>query len=271
MLKRGDRGPQVLHLQRHLQRLGYTLPRFGADGSLGTETLQAVRLFEQDRHLAVSPNDVVQEKTIETAWSAKPYLRGLDVSRWQGEIDWRAVAASGYRWVYIKATEGRTGVDPLFAKNLAGARAAGLVVGAYHFWWPERDAVVQAQHFAKVARPFQPGDLPPCLDVEMENNLEGRELDARLQALIDEVKKLWGVTPVIYSSRRVYSEWGLTAGSECPFWMVSWSSKERLVAPFPRWTFWQTGPASGVPGILEEVDRNLFCGGEAELRTLAGG
>jgi lysozyme len=270
MLKRGDRGPQVLTLQRHLLRLGYPLPRFGADASLGGETLAAVRLLEQDRHWTVSPNDIVQDSTLAAVANARPYLRGLDVSKWQGEIDWPRVASAGYRWVYVKAAEGRTGTDPAYARNIAGARAAGLVAGPYMFWHPERDPLEQARHFARVAGPHQPGQLPPVLDVERENDLTPIELNARMQALINETRRLFGAVPVIYSSRRVYSEWGLSVGGECPFWMVSWSSRERLVAPWSRWTFWQTGPAKGVPGIEGEVDRNLFNGGEAELRALAG-
>jgi lysozyme len=268
MLQRGARGPIVLQLQRRLTELGY---RPGAeDGILGPKTLAAVRLLEQDRHWPISPNDQVIGSTITGAGQAFPYLRGLDVSRWQGSIYWRQVAASGYRWVYIKATEGRTGIDPAYARNVAGARAAGLVVGAYHFWWPERDPREQARHFAKVAGPHQAGDLPPCLDVEQDNGLKSAELDGRLQLLINDVRQLFGTVPTIYSSRRVYREWGLRVGGECPFWMVSWASKERLVEPWSRWTFWQTGPAKGVPGIEGDVDRNLFQGGEAQLRALTG-
>lgn len=270
MLRKGDRGPQVLQLQRHLLRLGYPLQRFGADASLGTETLAAVRLFEQDRHLQVSPNDVVSDGTVAAAAKSRPYLRGLDVSKWQGEIDWREVAAAGYRWVYVKATEGRTGVDPTYARNIAGARAAGLVAGPYMFWHPERDPLEQARHFARVAGPWRPGQLPPVLDVERENSLTPSELNDLLQELIVETFRLFGAMPVIYSSRRVYTEWGLSAGGECGLWMVSWSSRERLFQPFSSWLLWQTGPASGVPGIAGEVDRNLFAGGEEELRALAG-
>lgn len=172
------------------------------------------------------------------------------------------------RFVYAKATEGRTFIDPSFSRNRQEASAAGLAVGAYHFWLPERDPVEQARHFFSVAGLRREGELPPCLDVEKDNELSSSERNDRLQELIVETFNLFRVLPVIYSSRRVYREWGLVVGGECPFWMVSWSTKERLVEPFRTWTFWQTGPAAGVPGISGPVDRNLFHGGEAELRAL---
>ncbi len=255
--------------QAELVRLGYPLPKSTrADGTLdgicGPETLTMARLLEQDRHWPVSPNGPLGD-TVARAKEATAYARGLDVSKHQGEIGWSLVASAGYRFVYAKATEGRTYEDPSWRTNRAGAAAAGLEVGAYHYWWPERDPVVQAEHFFKVATQDGKRSLPlaPALDVEMDNDLEPAEVNAHLHMLIEETERLWGRVPVIYSSRRVYTEWGLAgleepAGAGCPFWMVSWSSRERLVKPWKEWALWQTGPASGVPGIMGPVDRNLL-------------
>jgi GH25 family lysozyme M1 (1,4-beta-N-acetylmuramidase) len=268
-MKRGDKGAVVRAFQRDLLRLGYPLPKSTQpsgelDGLCGPETLAMARLLEQDRAWPVSPNGIIDAETLRRAQKAEAYARGLDVSQHQGEIGWSLVAGAGYRFVYAKATEGRTHEDPTWRINRAGAAAAGLEVGAYHYWWPKRDAKIQAEHFFHVATQGGKRALPlaPALDVEMDNDLEPAEINARLQSLIDETTRLWGRVPVIYSSRRVYTEWGLAgmekpAGAECPFWMVSWSSKERLVAPWDSWALWQTGPERGVPGINSLVDRNL--------------
>ena len=74
-------------------------------------------------------------------------LAGIDVSHFQGEVDWGAVAAAGVRFAFIKATEGLDDVDPRFAQNWQGSRAAGLLRGAYHFLHPNLDARQQAAHF----------------------------------------------------------------------------------------------------------------------------
>lgn len=261
-MKRGDKGAAVLAYQEDLRRLGYPLPKStrtdgSLDGIAGAEVLGATRLLEQDRHWRLSPESTVSDKTLTRAREAKPYARGLDVSKHQSVIDWKAVYAAGYRFAIIKATEGRSYVDPFFELNYDGARAAGLTVGVYHFWWVERDPKAQAAHLAKTYQ-FKPGDLPPSLDVEQEHDLEPAEVNERLQLLIDETKRLFGVTPLIYSSHRVYKEWGLKVGGECPFWMVRWGADPLLVKPWTDWKIWQTGPAQGVPGIRGPVDRNLM-------------
>ncbi len=94
-------------------------------------------------------------------------LPGIDVSHWQGTIDWSAVAATGQRFVFAKASEGQTYDDPMYAANRAGAGANGILFGAYHFAQPDtstNDAVIEADHFADVAAPVR-GDLYPVLDI----------------------------------------------------------------------------------------------------------
>lgn len=259
----------VAAFQRDLLRLGYPLPRWGADGRLGPETLGAARLLEQDRRWPLSPRGTLAPLTVAMAGTTEPYLRGLDVSKHQGKIDWSAVAKAGYRWAYIKATEGRTHVDPCWAANVRGARAAGLAVGAYHFWWIERDPLVQARHLARVAEDAGPLDLPVCLDWEQDHGLSRTSVEARLFALVEETTAQQHERPVIYTSRRIVERdlpRGLGSDSEvetalsgCPWWMVSWANKARHSLPWgSAWTLWQTGPAQGVPGIEGPVDRNLM-------------
>ncbi len=273
-MNRGTRGPEVAAYQAELVRLGYPLPKSTrADGTLdgivGPEVLGATRLLEQDRRWPLSPRGSIAPETREAASHASEYLRGLDVSKHQGKIDWSAVAGAGYRWVYVKATEGRTYVDPLFEQHAHGAAEAGLSVGAYHFWWPERDPATQARHLAATIK----GRslllyLPVCLDWEQEHGLSSRELGARLVALIEATRQEVGQTPLIYTSRRIVDRDlpGLdreapvgAALASCPWWMVSWSRTQRPAQPWgARWSVWQTGPAQGVPGVEGPVDRNLL-------------
>lgn len=92
-------------------------------------------------------------------------LPGINVSHYQGEIGWQQVRAAGIAFAYAKATEGVSYADPRYNANLAGATAVNLPFGAYHFYSPGRDPIVQADHFLNVAH-VGPGSLPPVLDVE---------------------------------------------------------------------------------------------------------
>ena len=98
---------------------------------------------------------------------------GIDVSAWQGTINWAKVADAGIRFAIMKATEGSSWNDPTYAKNVSGATSNGIVVGAYHFADPSSasgDAVAEADHFVSVAR-NSPGDIVPALDIEHKGNL----------------------------------------------------------------------------------------------------
>eukprot|EP01042_Synura_sphagnicola_P030441 gene30441-39226_t len=98
--------------------------------------------------------------------AARQYpIQGIDISRWQGEIDWASVKAAGTRFVYIKATEGGDHIDPAFLRNWEGARRAGIPRGAYHFVYWCRPAHEQAVWF-KQHIPNDPEALPPVLDLE---------------------------------------------------------------------------------------------------------
>ena len=110
----------------------------------------------------------------QAAWQ----VPGIDVSKYQGEIRWRAVAAANVRFAVIRATLGNDYRDPRYAENLARATAHGLAVGAYHFAepsWAPRDAIREADHFLAVARVAR-DDLLPVLDIESSGGLSPRQL-----------------------------------------------------------------------------------------------
>src|SRR5205085_3829049 len=111
-----------------------------------------------------------------SATASSTWLQGIDVSNWQGSINWTKVAADGKRFAFLKACEGRTYVDPMYAQNRQGALAAGVVVGAYHFALPDSskgDAIAEADHFAAVAG-VRAGDVIPVLDLERVGGLSRR-------------------------------------------------------------------------------------------------
>lgn len=190
---------------------------------------------------------------------------GIDVSHWQGAITWSKVAGAGYGFVYAKATEGKTFNDPNYAANRSGAKAAGMLFGAYHFASPDtsaNDAVLEADHFANVAGPVS-GELKPVLDIESSGGLSTTALINWAQAWLDEARAKIGVRPVIYSGPYF---WRTYMGDTTQFaaegyknlWIANWN------VPAPDvpaqnwdgngWSVWQYSDCGSVPGISGCVD-----------------
>ena len=92
-------------------------------------------------------------------------VHGVDVSHYQGEIDWPVLAGQNIQFAFVKATEGSIYTDETFEANWAGAQAAGLRVGAYHFFSYDSDGLSQAENYIATV-PVLPGALPPVIDVE---------------------------------------------------------------------------------------------------------
>ena len=201
------------------------------------------------------------------------YLEGIDVSHYQGTIDWAQVPGAGKRFVIMQATVGETYVDPTYATNAAGARAAGLPITAYHFAFPltlPNDAILQADWFAQNAA-LLPGDLVPALDLERTGGLAPADLQAWVSTWLGEVSARLGVRPMIYTSPTF---WANAMGNTTMFadqgiavlWVAHWDT----VTPTPPannwggqgWTFWQYSDCGRVAGITGCVDLDRFSGAD---------
>lgn len=183
-------------------------------------------------------------------------LHGVDVSRWQGQVDWRTAAASGMcEFAYAKATEGATLTDERFAENWGGTLYAGVPRGAYHFL-TAADPAAQARHFLAV----YPGDgeLPPALDLEWGPD-GGAPSAASAAEWLRIVFEEAGVRPVVYTSpafARLYLRG--PEGASIAAVHELWVAHYRVAAPavpagWPTWRLWQTG-IGRVPGFAGPVD-----------------
>jgi GH25 family lysozyme M1 (1,4-beta-N-acetylmuramidase) len=209
-------------------------------------------------------------------------IRGVDVSHWQGTIDWAKVATSGIRFAYLKASEGTTYVDPTFAVNRAGARANGVRVGAYHFARPDDapgDARREARFFVQTAEP-KPGNLLPVLDIERTGGLDQAGVTRWARRWVAEVRELTGVTPMVYTSPYGWLErTGDTrrlARDGAPLWVAHWGvSSPTLPAngwAGNGWVVWQWSSTGSVPGIAGDVDLDRLSGatlGRITIRRLS--
>jgi lysozyme len=198
---------------------------------------------------------------------------GIDVSHWQGSVDWDRVRAAGKRFVFLKSSESTDYVDPTYASNRAEARAAGLLVGAYHFAQPgtqSGDAVAEADHFLATARPAS-GDLLPVLDLEVTNGLSPAQLQTWSRAFLERIYQKTGLRAIIYVSPAF---WRTSMGDTTWFadngYKVLWIAHWTTTASSPSvpgsswggegWTFWQYSSTGTVPGISGRVDLNRYNG-----------
>jgi len=207
---------------------------------------------------------------------AATYAAGIDVSHYQGSINWAQVAGTQTTFVYAKATEGTTLVDATYPINRPGAEGVGLRLGAYHFARPGgsgdaaiiANAIAQADFFLAVAQP-QPGELPPALDLETNGGLEPADLVTWTTAWLDEIAARTGIGAAVYTSPNFWknslADSGVVALGGHPLWIAHWTSAAAPTVPAGNWngkswTFWQWSDNSHVAGIPTAVDGDRFHG-----------
>ena len=195
-------------------------------------------------------------------------LLGIDVSHFQGAVNWQAVKAAGCVFAFAKATEGEGIVDPQFAANWAGMKAAGILRGAYHFYHAEQSAAAQAAHFLSNVQ-FEPGDLPPVLDIEVNDGVVGQPLVGGVQEWLDAVEPVAGATPIVYTNAAFWDAHFTDQFGQYPLWIAHYG----VAAPSPLpqgwtvWTFWQYSASLNIAGIT--ADHDYFNGPLTQLQALA--
>lgn len=191
-------------------------------------------------------------------------VEGIDVSKWQPQLDWQRVAKAGIWFVFIKASE-QQWEDPKFQEHWEASRGL-LLRGAYHFFRPEADPVAQAEFFYNtVAATGDLGELPPVLDVERPTTW------AQVQACMDEIERRFGRTPILYTSPGMAQQLGRPPKT-WPLWIAHYVNAPEPKVPdgWDIWTFWQYTDKGRVPGYSGNIDRNRFRGSLQDLMTFAG-
>lgn len=192
-------------------------------------------------------------------------VHGLDVSRWQGPIDWRQARASGVSFVFMKATEGGDVFDPMFDEHRRGAQAAGVPWGAYHYYYFCRSAREQARWF--IQNVPKGADLPHVLDMEWTPHSktctlrpDGRTIRAEAQRFLDILERHYGRRPIIYTTVDFYEDTQIGRLPKTDFWLRSVAGHPSKVYPRAVWRFWQYTGTGLVPGVQGKVDINVFHG-----------
>ena len=200
-------------------------------------------------------------------------VRGVDASHYQGTMHWDVIAKQDVTFAFLKATEGSGTVDDCFQQNWENARAAGLYVGAYHFFSFDSSAESQADNFCSVV-PHNRDALPPVIDLEYYRNNNLPRADAvreSLRVMVRRLRNAYGKTPIIYTTYSCWEAYLKDAEFEYTLWIRS-----IFTAPSPElkpeWTFWQYNPRGtldGYEGGDPLIDLNVFHGTEEEFRVFA--
>jgi GH25 family lysozyme M1 (1,4-beta-N-acetylmuramidase) len=200
-----------------------------------------------------------------------PTLAGIDVSKWQGAIDWNQVAGSGVSFAFIRVNHGLDDIDERFTYNWAEARRVGIARGAYQYFLPNEDAVAQADLFLDLMGPLEPGDLPPVLDVENTGGgMSPSAVAAQVGRWMDRVEPALGVKPIIYTGKYFWQDNVQSSDfADHPLWIAYWDvTCPDLPTPWSDWLFHQTSDSGSVPGISGAVDTDVFNGSIEDLVAL---
>lgn len=203
-------------------------------------------------------------------------VHGIDVSKYQGHIDWHEVRRSGAAFAFIKATEGGDVADERFLQNWVGAVASGVPRGAYHYYYFCRTPEEQARWFISNV-PRDARALPPVLDMEWTHRSktcpirpDPAHVRDQMQRYLGVVGRYYGRTPVIYTTVDFYADNELWRVKGHPFWLRSVADHPSNTYPGQPWTFWQYTGTGRVPGIVGDTDINVFGGTPDEWRLWAG-
>lgn len=193
-------------------------------------------------------------------------VQGIDVSSYQGNVDFARVAAAGKGFVFLRLASGEN-VDTKFASNWAALRTHGLVRGAYQYFWPARDVDLQIDTVIRTLREagFGGDDLPPVLDIETLDGLPPATVVAHAKRWLARVEAELHVRPLVYTANFMsnvtqnhfssYPLWVANYGVECPLMPTGWTD----------WVFWQSSETGRVDGVTGNCDLDTFNGSMAAL------
>jgi lysozyme len=209
-----------------------------------------------------------------TVCGVGPTVKGIDVSYYQGTIDWKAVKNDGVAFAFIRVSDGTGFIDPNFPTYWAESRAAGIVHGAYQYFRPGSDPIAQADLLlSKIGSAMQPDDLPPVIDVETTDGLGTSAVAAAVKAWVDHVAAAIGRPPIIYTG--FYSWRDMVGGADMttsPLWHAQYTTAScpNIAAPWTSWAVWQYTSTGTVAGISSAMDVDRWNGDMASLTAFLG-
>ncbi|MGV3509439.1 MAG: glycoside hydrolase family 25 protein [Sphingobacteriaceae bacterium] len=199
-------------------------------------------------------------------------IHGIDVSYYQGKIDWQKVREMEeddvrIHFAFIKATEGVMLVDRYFKRNWREAPKFGIKCGAYHFFRPKKSGLWQAKFFLQTVD-VEKGDLPPVVDVEELNGVSATKMRKELKDYVEHIEKKTGVKPIIYTGLSFFKDYLDGYFEDYPLWIAHYYKPKLRISEKTKWHFWQHSDKAKVNGIGYIVDFNVFNGDSTEFKQL---
>lgn len=202
--------------------------------------------------------------------------QGIDVSHYQGNVDWNAVKAAGCSFGFAKCTGGLTFNDPRFEENWKNMAAASILRGAYHFYYNSDTPGAQVEHFLEKVGPLSSGDLPPMLDAEgggfVDKNMPIEQYQQDVLAWLKLVESKTGRKPILYTGASFgASHLNSAALAEYPLWIAEYGVSSPTIPSAwdsQGWTFWQNESKATISGIEGTTDHDIFNGTLAQLQQL---
>ncbi len=199
---------------------------------------------------------------------------GIDISHWNGNINWKAVSLDNISFVYMKATEGVSYVDPSFNTNWPAIKNTRLVRGAYLYFLPalnNEKQVLQAQNFISTVKRLEKGDLPPMLDVEDDPEISVALFQYRLQIVERELETYFRVSPLIYTSKALYKKYlnPNNTFQRNEIWIADYSYQRPTLCDNRNLRIWQFTDKACIQGISGEVDMDIFYTTAKDLDAIA--
>ena len=188
------------------------------------------------------------------------YREGIDVSHYQGRINWDDVAGSnGISYAYLKATEGASLVDDTYERNLREARRVGLSVGSYHFYRPNVSWQEQFRNLTSVVH-AEDQDLVPIIDIEHRGSVSAEAFIADLRSFIEKVTEHYGRKPLLYTYHNFYNRYLVGQFTDYHFMIARYRSDSPTLDDGKQYIMWQYTSTGSVPGISGHVDRSKIMG-----------
>ncbi len=261
--KEGSSGQEVSRIQKVLS--------IDEDGSFGPQTKSFVEEFQSQNNLAV---DGIVGPVTRREMGIEIYP-GIDVSRWQGDIDWDALYSSDLaQFCWVKVTEGNTHIHKGSKHNISECRRLGIPVGGYHFARPDlhADPHKEVKNFMENC-PMEVGDLRPVFDFEVSGGVHDKE-SLRMWAIefLKECEIQSGIKPIVYTGGNMvkYKLKSTKMLDNYTLWHALYSKnalthgidKKRL-GGWEEWRVWQWTGSGELPGVVGKIDRNWLVGGQA--------
>lgn len=199
--------------------------------------------------------------------SSSEYIFGIDVSHYQGRINWGEMRTSHHpiEYVFIRATMGIDDKDIEFDRNWKNAKDYNYIRGAYHYYRPNENSTKQFENFKSVVK-IEDGDFVPILDVEKESKYGRDNLREGVMNWLKLAEKEYGVKPMLYTGFTFYKHVLDGYVDDYPLWIAAYSGKHRLNGV--KWRFHQFTENVRVKGVKPTVDGNDFKGDITELRGM---